>query len=514
VFLRRWVLFSVVLASFAAFAPSAFAADKLPDLQIAPLRDIYVQNTSDGRRLLRFTTIIVNRGAGPFEVRGSRLSTSQTEMSVTHRIYQTEGGYRTIATPAKMFYAGDGHNHWHVRDLQTYVLIRIDNGGIAGTGAKRGFCFYDNYRDNLSLPGAPQSPVYTTCGTSSSLLAVTTGLSIGWGDVYPHDIAYQYIDITGITSGRYLLKATADPSDWFLESNQSNNTTSTELELTGSSASADLSASIADSPDPVTVGSDLTYTITVRNGGSQSASDVKVTDTIPSAATYVSVSPSQGSCTGPPTVTCSLGSLGNGATATVRLVVRPTTAGALSNSASVSSSTTDPSSGNNSATATTTVNATAPPPPPPPPSTTVTAFPGSTYLFQGSVRSGGATNLGADDNSFFEVNSSGGVTYWYGRFNNIPNSLQNLQVASSSLASANCTQSLRLWNWTSGYWVTLDTRTLGPTEVGVTATAGGTLANYVSGSTGNGDVAVALRCSSFASFFTSTDLLKITYSIS
>jgi subtilase family serine protease len=35
----------------------------------------------------------------------------------------------------------------------------------------------------------------------------------------------QYIDITGLKSGRYRLQATADASNWFTESNESNNTT-------------------------------------------------------------------------------------------------------------------------------------------------------------------------------------------------------------------------------------------------------------------------------------------------
>jgi uncharacterized repeat protein (TIGR01451 family) len=506
---RAFVLLSALLALLATPAP-ALAADRLPDLVMLPLRDIYVQNASDGRRLLRFTTIIANVGAGPFEARGTRPNTSEPEMTVAHRVYQTQGGYRVIQTAAKMFWAQDGHNHWHVRDLQQYELVNLD-GLRKGTGAKRGFCFYDNYEHNLSLAGAPRYPYYRGCG-SSSALGVTMGLSIGWGDVYPHDIAFQYIDITGLPGGRYLLYARADTSNWFLESNESNNSTYTEVQISGGgTASADVSISMSDSPDPVTVGSDLTYTMTVRNGGPDSASGVSVSDTIPSGTSYVSASTSQGSCSGTSTVTCNLGSLANGATATVRVVVRPNVAGTLSNNANVSSSSSDPSSGNNSASATTTVNDGSTPPPPP--SSTVTAFPGTTHLFQGSVRSGGASNLGADDNSYFEVNSSSGVTYWYGRFYNVPNALQSLQITAIAMASASCSQSLRLWNWTSGYWVSLDTRTVGSAEVPVAATVSGTLANYVSGSSGNGDVAVALRCSrtDYASFFTSTDLLKIVY---
>lgn len=125
--------------------------------------------------------------------------------------------------------------------------------------------------------------------------------------------------------------------------------------------SADLSITKTDSPDPVTVGSNLTYTITVTNNGPDAATGTVVIDTLPTGVTFVSSSASQGSCTGTITVTCSLGSLANGASATVSIVLTPTAAGTLSNTASVSSAVADPNTANNAATASTTVN--APPPP-------------------------------------------------------------------------------------------------------------------------------------------------------
>ncbi len=56
------------------------------------------------------------------------------------------------------------------------------------------------------------------------------------------------------------------------------------------------------------------------------------------------------------TVTCSLGNLGSGASATIRIVVKPTQKGTMTNTASVrASSPTDRTSANNTATAVTTV---------------------------------------------------------------------------------------------------------------------------------------------------------------
>ncbi len=127
--------------------------------------------------------------------------------------------------------------------------------------------------------------------------------------------------------------------------------------LTTVSPSVDLSVTKSDSPDPVDVGDSLLYTITVTNNGPSDATGVTVTDTLPAGVDYVSATPSQGSCIGTITVTCSLGNLLNGASATVMIVVTPTVAGILNNSASVTGSEYDPDLANNStASVSTTVN--------------------------------------------------------------------------------------------------------------------------------------------------------------
>jgi hypothetical protein len=233
------VLILAILAGVAVLAlsrpPAARAAsDRLPDLGMARLSDLSIDTTTiPGRRLLRFTTIIVNIGAGPFETIGSRPRTSTALMAVKQRIYNTAGSSRLVSTPAVMFWAGDGHDHWHIRDIEAYRLTRLDNGRRVGTGAKHGFCYFDNTPYRLRLPGAPSYSIYGGCGSSGDL-TVTTGLSVGWGDTYPAGIAFQWIDITGLKSGRYRLRATADPANWFAETNNTNNSTWVNIQLTNS----------------------------------------------------------------------------------------------------------------------------------------------------------------------------------------------------------------------------------------------------------------------------------------
>jgi hypothetical protein len=203
--------------------------DRLPDLRMARLADFSLDQTADGRRLLRFTTIIVNVGQGAFELHGSRPAGSPT-MAVSQRVYDAGGGSRDVSTTASMYYSGDGHNHWHVRDLESYQLARLDNGRQVGTGAKHGFCFWDNVPHQLSLPFAAQFPVYRGCGVAADT-AVEIGLSVGWGDRYGATLPDQYIDVTGLAPGHYRLTATADAAGWFTEADNSNNATWVDLRL-------------------------------------------------------------------------------------------------------------------------------------------------------------------------------------------------------------------------------------------------------------------------------------------
>ncbi len=209
----------------------------LPDLGMK-LKDIQIQKTSDGRKLLRFTSIVVNVGAGPFEAHGQRPDTTVSTMTTTQRIFDGTGLYLDHPTDAVMYFGRDGHNHRHLRDLEDFELTRLDNGKLVGTGAKHGFCFFDNFRY-----GSTQDPFYTrrtsppACGEYSSDLKVTMGLSRGWGDIYRYTLPDQYIDVTGLASGRYRLWATADADNWFSESNNSNNFTWTDIRISGTSIS-------------------------------------------------------------------------------------------------------------------------------------------------------------------------------------------------------------------------------------------------------------------------------------
>ena len=97
-----------------------------------------------------------------------------------------------------------------------------------------------------------------------------------------------------------------------------------------------------DSPDPVTEGQILNYSIEVTNTGEAPATNVILTDDLPPETAFVSVSTTAGTCTTPDegdsgTVTCNLGNIAAGASATVAIEVRATQAGSVQNTATATS---------------------------------------------------------------------------------------------------------------------------------------------------------------------------------
>jgi hypothetical protein len=224
------VLLLTVLIVGASCVPAP--TPKQPDLGMARVSDVSLSRTG-GRALLHFSATVVNVGRGDFMLHAERASTSST-FSAVQRIAADGGGTTEVPTTAQFVFGGDGHNHWHVKDLQRYELQRVDNGVKVGTSAKRGFCFFDTTAYRLTLPGAPQQEVYSGvgCGSSPSL-TLDMGLSVGWGDTYPWELPDQYIDVTGLTAGRYRLLATADPDGLFVEANEANNVTWVDVQLHG-----------------------------------------------------------------------------------------------------------------------------------------------------------------------------------------------------------------------------------------------------------------------------------------
>jgi uncharacterized delta-60 repeat protein/uncharacterized repeat protein (TIGR01451 family) len=115
-----------------------------------------------------------------------------------------------------------------------------------------------------------------------------------------------------------------------------------------------LITTVDDSPKPVVVGSNLTYTITVANYGPSSASAVSLANTLPPSATFISATPGY-TLTNNVLTYANLGNLALGTSTSVTILVRPNVVGTITNISTAAATETDPFLTDNTALTTSTV---------------------------------------------------------------------------------------------------------------------------------------------------------------
>lgn len=144
------------------------------------------------RRLLRFNTTTPNYGPGDVFMGDPRGSST--------------------------FEYSSCHDHYHFREYADYRLLDM-GGNIVARGHKQAFCLVDLWQP----PGlrGRADPQFNHCGFQ--------GISAGWADVYHRGLDCQWIDITGVPSGRYVLEVVVNPARVIREHNYSNNTARTEV---------------------------------------------------------------------------------------------------------------------------------------------------------------------------------------------------------------------------------------------------------------------------------------------
>ncbi|HEX2428704.1 MAG TPA: hypothetical protein VHI53_12290 [Gaiellaceae bacterium] len=96
---------------------------------------------------------------------------------------------------------------------------------------------------------------------------------------------------------------------------------------------------VKDASSPTPLNGIVNYSLKVTNKGPETATDVQLADPAPAGITYLTASPSQGTCNvSAALVTCSLGSIATGQTVTVAVTGRATVVGTLTNTATVTGS--------------------------------------------------------------------------------------------------------------------------------------------------------------------------------
>jgi hypothetical protein len=134
------------------------------------------------RRLLRFDTVIINAGDGDLVV-GDRSDPKNPY--------------------ARYFYFAACHGHYHISDFSIYELLDADGGKTVVAGEKQGFCFEDSFKYSGDKSG----------GFNCEYQGITSG----FGDWYYKQLPGQWIDITGIPEGDYIVRATINKDRIFDE---------------------------------------------------------------------------------------------------------------------------------------------------------------------------------------------------------------------------------------------------------------------------------------------------------
>ena len=122
------------------------------------------------------------------------------------------------------------HDHWHVEDFARYVLTKPKDGRVVALSDKVSFCVRDSIARWQGLPGAPGAPYYRDCTQDG-----TTGMSVGWADLYGAELFGQSIELTGVPDGRYCLTSISDPSGRIVERREDDNSRTILIRIRGSS---------------------------------------------------------------------------------------------------------------------------------------------------------------------------------------------------------------------------------------------------------------------------------------
>ena len=149
------------------------------------------------RRLLRFATAIINAGDGDLVV-GSPTDPNNPYHSV--------------------FVYSPCHNHYHIKDFTNYQLLNMDRT-IAAQGHKQAFCLEDLLK-------------YTNDNKSSGYTCASQGITTGWADLYAKQLSGQWIDITGVPEGDYIVHVEINAAHTFPEgANRYSNVIETTIHL-------------------------------------------------------------------------------------------------------------------------------------------------------------------------------------------------------------------------------------------------------------------------------------------
>ena len=256
----------------------------LPDLVARPQRNVTFERTTfdffepppapgencfpsekaeeGAQNCLRFDQVFANVGEGTMEMRFVvPHDPNSTAHNIFQRIFKSDGGFDERIAGEWEFHPA--HQHYHFLGFGISKLWRADSSGnrldslplrsrrlelrgkhkqiAAGdpirTGRKVSFCMADTTIDSWLLKGdgprtynAPDClfPAFSDADNDYLIQGITTG----WADTYDWYLPDQYIEVSGLPDGYYILETTVDPDNALVEKDETNNCGSVLIRLT------------------------------------------------------------------------------------------------------------------------------------------------------------------------------------------------------------------------------------------------------------------------------------------
>ncbi|MEO8035849.1 MAG: DUF11 domain-containing protein, partial [Acidobacteriota bacterium] len=288
-------------------------------------------------------TLTVNNGAGTGTVTNTATVASTTSDSNGPNNSSSTSANATTSADLAVTKSGPA-NAGPASVVHYIVTVRNNGPSTASTVTLSDTVPSGSTFTSLSQTAGPTFSCTTPAVGGTGAVVCTIG-SLPNGSVATFDIGVSTTATGGVTLTNIATasSATSDPVP------PNNSATATTIVAAGS---ADLTIVKTASSPSVVKNTQFTYTLAISNAGPTAAGGVSVADVLPAGVTFVSSTPSQGSCSGTTTVVCTLGTLAASGTASIALVVQAgsTSGSAISNTATVSSGTADPNPANNSST--------------------------------------------------------------------------------------------------------------------------------------------------------------------
>ena len=223
-----------VLAAVDWSDASAAGSGRLPDLDQEAPTGLTITRTASAY-VLGFDSAVRNVGDGPLIIDAHRPAPGTETMTADQLIDHDAAPHEVVPGVGKLRYVvSPDHRHWHLLGFDRYRLRRAGAREAAVRDRKSGFCLGDRYPvTDRRLPAAPAEPRYTSrCGLAApGLLGIQEGISVGYGDDYAANLEGQYLRLSGLAAGRYVLVHRVNGARHLRELDYRNNAASLLLQL-------------------------------------------------------------------------------------------------------------------------------------------------------------------------------------------------------------------------------------------------------------------------------------------